>query len=49
MYKRLEAVKYLHAAFLLNAEQRRRSIKLWRAMVYFYVIDIAWYDVVIGM
>ena len=50
-YKRAksEAVKQQHAVFLLLAEQRRRPIKLNRAMDYFYVADVAWVDVDIGM
>ena len=43
-----EAVKQLHAVFLLTAEQRRRQIRLYRAMVYFDAIDVAWLDVVTG-
>ena len=46
---KVEAVKHLHAVFILNAEQRRRPFRLWRAMVYFDVIDVTWLDVVTGM
>ena len=41
-----EAVKHLHAVFLLTAEQRRRQIRLQKAMVYFFVIEVVWLDVV---
>ena len=43
----MEAVKYLHAVFLLAVEQRRRPISLEKAMVYFDVIHVAWLDVII--
>ena len=39
--KSLKAVKHLHAVFLLTLEQRRRPIRLEKAMVYFYVTDVA--------
>ena len=38
---KIEAVKHLHAVFLLNAEQRRRPIRLYRAMANSDVTDAA--------
>ena len=43
-----EAVKHLHAVFLLTAGQCRRPIRWQRAMIYFDVTDGTWLDVVIG-
>ena len=48
MSAKIEAVKYLHAVFLLTVEQRRRPIRLEKAKVYLGIIDVAWLDVVIG-
>ena len=44
---KIKIMKHFPAVLLLTAEQRRRLIRLYRAMVYFGVTDAAWLDVVI--
>ena len=44
---KIEAVKHLHAVFLLAAEPGLRPIRLQRTMVYFDIIDVEWLVVVI--
>ena len=43
---KIEAVKNLHAVFLLTAEQCQGPIRLETAMVYSDITDVVWPDVV---
>ena len=44
-----EAVKHLHAVFLLTANQGGCPIRLYKVMVYFDLTDVTCLNVVIGM